>query len=46
MKDKNDFDLVVNGGPYYMNRQSVLVYKWSTVFDFKTDVLKKFPIWI
>lgn len=46
MKSKADFELVLNGGPYYMNRQPVLIYKWSPEFGFKNEVMKKFSVWI
>lgn len=44
MKSKDDFEMVLNGGPYYINRQPILIYKWSLEFDFKNDVMKKFPV--
>lgn len=45
-KTKDDVSLVINRGPYYMNRQPILVYKWSLEFDFINQVLKKFPVWV
>lgn len=33
-KSKEDLETVVNMGPYYMNRQPILVYKLSSDFDF------------
>lgn len=37
---------MVNGGPYYMNRQHILVYSWKMDFDFVSQVLKRFPVWV
>lgn len=39
MASREDADLVINGGPYCINRQPLLVYQWTDEFDFITDVL-------
>lgn len=45
-KGKEDVDTIFSGGPYYMNRQPVLVYRWSNEFDFVNQVFKKLLVWV
>lgn len=46
MSSKEDVELVVNGGPYYMNKRPVLTYRWTEEFDFVNEVFKKFHVWV
>lgn len=38
--------MVVEGGPYFMNRKQVIVKKWEVGFDFKKVILMRIPLWV
>lgn len=45
LMNEEDCNIVLENGPYLMNRKIVGVRRWNEEFDFRMEVLAKFPIW-
>ena len=43
---KSECSEILKGGPYFLNRVSLVVKKWSANFDFKEEILRVIPVWV
>ena len=45
-KNREDMELVMEQGPYFIYGKPVFLRKWTTEFEMKEDLLRVLPIWI
>ena len=45
-KNREDMELVMEQGPYFIYGKSLFLRKWTSDFEMKEDLLRVLPIWI
>lgn len=43
---ENECAEILNGGPYFLNKEPMIVKQWSMNFDFKEEILRVIPVWV